>query len=442
MSDGDVDVGTVTQVPGDGSEAADLFAFCRELYPILRSITGEGLRQTLRLIGERIPLQLQEVASGTPVFDWTVPREWNVRQAWVADAAGRRVIDFERHNLHVLNYSTPIRGRMPLAELRPHLHTLPDHPDWIPYRTSYYKDAWGFCLTQRQLDALPDGEYDVCIDSTLAPGSLTMGEFVLPGDGDESVLISTHVCHPSLANDNLSGIAVATRLAQRLMARTRRRYTYRFVFVPGTIGAITWLATHEAETATIRHGLVLSGVGDHGPIHFKRSRRGNTTIDRAARHVLAASGRPHTVLPFSPYGYDERQYCSPGFDLAVGCLMRTPFGQYPQYHTSADNLSLLSPHALADSLAVCESIVDVLEGDARYRNLNPKCEPQLGKRGLYNQTGGQNQTRDFQMALLWVLSYSDGEHSLLDIAENSGVAFPSLRAAATALLDAGLLAPA
>ena len=416
-----------------------MHAFCASLFPICRSITGKGARQTLAAVAEKLPLTLTEVPSGTPAFDWVIPREWNIRDAWVKNSQGEKVIDFARSNLHVVNYSVPVRGRATLDELRARLHTLPDHPDWVPYRTSYYKDDWGFCLTQQQLDALPPGEYEYCIDSSLEPGSMTLGEVELPGESPDTVLISTHICHPSLANDNLSGLAVATWLAQHVAALPKRRYTYRFVFIPGTIGAVAWLSQREDLVPRIKHGLVLSGVGDTGPIHYKRSRRESAEIDQVMEFVLKASAPGHTIMPFIPYGYDERQYCSPGFNLPVGCMMRTPFGKNPQYHTSADNLELLSGAALQDSLERCQEMVAILEGNQRYLNLNPKCEPLLGKRGLYSTLGGENDAKAFQMALLWVLSYSDGEHSLLDIARKAEMPFRTIRAAADALEKAELL---
>ena len=415
-----------------------LYALMAELYPICRSITGAGLRETLRRLARHIPLRLHEVPSGTPVLDWTVPDEWNIRDAYVKDSRGERVIDFQRHNLHVLNYSVPVRARLSLAELRPHLYTLPEHPDWIPYRTSYYQPAWGFCLSHTQFLALPDDTYEVCIDATLEPGALTYGECYLPGETEAEVLISCHVCHPSLCNDNLSGVVVATHLARHL-ADAPRRYSYRFLFIPGTIGSITWLALNEAQLGRIRHGLVLTGIGDPGPFTYKASRRGDAEIDQAAAHVLKQSGRPHARQAFSPYGYDERQYCSPGFNLPVGCLMRTPFGQYPQYHTSADDLSFVQPEALGDSLAVCLELVEVLEHNRRYLNQNPKGEPQLGRRGLYGSIGGQSDAKTHQLALLWVLNLSDGAHTLLDIAERAGLPFGVIRIAAERLAQAGLL---
>lgn len=420
---------------------AEMHALVTELYPICRSITGDGMRRTLTRLQALVPLTMHEVSSGTTVLDWTVPKEWNIRDAYVTDASGTRVIDFQQLSLHVLNYSTPIRRRMPLAELKPHLFTLPDHPDWVPYRTSYYSEAWGFCASRRVVDALPEGDYDVVIDSTLRPGALTYGELVLPGETTDEMLFSCHSCHPSLANDNLSGMAVAVALARDLAARSRRRLTYRFLFIPGTIGSITWLATHEDVIPRVKHGLVLSCVGDGGGFTYKRSRRGDAPVDRAAAHVLRHTGSPYAVRDFVPYGYDERQYCSPGFDLAVGCFMRTPNGEYPEYHTSADNPGLVRPAALEGSVAALMTIVDVLEGDGRFRNTSPRGEPQLGRRGLYGATGGAARLPQFEFALLWVLSYSDGNHSLLDIAERSGLPFAAVRQAADALLGKGLLEP-
>jgi aminopeptidase-like protein len=420
----------------------ELYKLVAELYPICRSITGDGVRRTLEIVDREVGgLEVSEVPTGTQVLDWTVPREWNVRDAWVADAAGQRVVDFQASNLHLLGYSVPVRATMPLAELRQHLFTLPDHPDWVPWRTSYYAERWGFCASQRLVDSLPDGDYEVCVDTTLADGHLTYGEHLVEGRTDEEVLVSCHVCHPSLANDNLSGIAVAAGLARRL-AGSRPRYSYRFLFAPGTIGSITWLARNEDRVGRIRHGLVLACVGDPGGFTYKRSRRGDADIDRAVAHVLGRSGRPHRVVDFTPYGYDERQYCSPGFDLPVGCLSRTPYAAYPEYHTSADDLDLVGPAQLQESLEVCWEVVQVLEADRRYVNLSPKGEPQLGRRGLYGQIGGRSDAEERQMAMLWVLNQSDGRMSLLDVAERSGVPLALLAEAAAALEEAGLLAEA
>lgn len=429
-------------VPTDPSRLGDeLYDLVAELYPICRSITGDGFRRSLQILGEHIPLTLHEVPTGTEVLDWSVPREWNIRDAYVKDAQGRRVIDFRAHNLHVVSYSAPVHRRMPLAELRPHLYTLPDQPDLIPYRTSYYKDHWGFCLSHNALAQLADGEYEVCIDASLAPGSLTYGECLIHGSGDGEVLISCHSCHPSLCNDNLSGMAVATYLACSLRGRPLR-YSYRFLFIPGTIGAITWLARNEAELGRVRHGLVIACVGDGGHLRYKQSRRGDAEIDRAVRHVLGHSGAPFSIDEFSPYGYDERQYCSPGFNLPVGSLTRTPHGRFPEYHTSADNLDFVRPECLADSLAAYLAVAELLEQNLVYRNTSPRGEPQLGRRGLYSQIGGQTDTKRRELALLWVLSLSDGEHDLLAIADRAGLDFPTVAGAAAALEACGLLVPA
>ncbi|MEV6442021.1 DUF4910 domain-containing protein [Amycolatopsis sp. NPDC051716] len=415
---------------------AELHALVERLYPICRSITGDGVRQTLDIIGEHIALERHEVPTGTQVLDWTIPQEWNIRDAYVASPSGERVIDFQELNLHVVGYSVPVSRRMPLSELREHLHTLPEQPSWVPYRTSYYAPAWGFCLAQEKLDALPDGDYDVVIDSTLADGSLTYGEHVVPGRVTDEVIVSCHVCHPSLANDNLAGIAVAVSLAQQLAA-AQPHYTYRFLFMPGTIGSITWLARNASRIEKVRHGLVLACAGDPGSLTYKKSRRDDAEIDRVMQHVLRS--REHRVVDFSPYGYDERQFCSPGFNLGVGSLTRTPYAGYPEYHTSADNPGFVSPAAMEDTLGVLKDAFGVLDRNRRYVNLSPYGEPQLGKRGLYDSLGGRSDAKQAQMAMLWVLNLSDGEHSLLDIAERAGLPFDIVDVAARALHDAGLV---
>jgi aminopeptidase-like protein len=415
-----------------------MHSFIVDLYPICRSITGEGVRETLRLIQKRIPLDMHEVPSGTKVFDWTVPLEWNVTDAYIANEAGARVIDFKANNLHLMSYSTPLNKKMRLGDLRSHLFSLPDHPDWIPYRTSYYQENWGFCLRHKDLEQLADVEYDVVIDSTLKLGSLTYGECYLPGESSDEILISCHVCHPSLCNDNLSGIAVAVMLAQAMAARSRR-YSYRFLFIPGTIGSITWLARNEHATSRIKHGLVLTGLGDAGEITYKRSRQGQADIDRAMGHVLKHAGEAHTMIDFFPYGYDERQFCSPGFNLAVGCVMRTPHGHYPEYHSSADNLEFVKAESLAQSYACCLSAFEVLEQNGIYLNQNPKCEPQLGRRGLYRAVAGHQEKQSSELAMLWVLNGSDGTQSLLQIADRANLPFRDIHAAAISLVNVGLL---
>ncbi len=493
-----------------GRSMTDLAA---ELYPIPRSLTGHGVRATLERIARRISLEVHELPTGTPVLDWTVPKEWNPREAWIRDPSGRRVVDFADHGLHLVGYSVPIHCRLPLNELRPRLHSLPDQPALIPYRTSYYEESWGFCLPHRRLESLPDGEYEVFIDASLEDGSMTWGECLLSGSTTEEVVISSHVCHPQLANDNLSGIAVAVHLAEALAAVPERRYSYRFLFAPGGIGAIAWLARNRDRLDTFRHGLIAANLGDAGAFHYKKSRRGDAEIDRAVVAGLAELGEELVTEDFFPFGYDERQYCSPGFDLPVGVLTRTPWGRYPEYHTSGDDLSFVCADALAGSLAAYLGTAAVLEeareparqprlgrdlpssgegwrsrpaaartgsrtvpdgarrepdsglaralpavariappgsppasasgvgnpgGHRRYRNTEPFGEPQLGRRGLYGGLGGAGR-RDREIAMLWVLNQSDGERSLSDIAERSGMPLEAISEAADALRGAGLL---
>jgi aminopeptidase-like protein len=419
---------------GIGEEIYELIG---DLYPLCRSITGNGVRETLRVIGQHIPLEIHEIATGTQVFDWTVPREWNIKHAYIKEVGGDKVVDFQKCNLHVVSYSVPVQKTIPIAELKSHLFTLPDHPDWIPYRTSYYQDSWGFCISHNQYQQLTKDEYEVVIDSSLEDGHLTYGECYIKGRTNDEILISTHVCHPSLCNDNLSGLALATVLAKDVRS-VERRYSYRFLFIPVTIGSIVWLARNEDKVLNIKHGLVLTCVGDPGKITYKRSRRGTADVDRAMAHVLQHSGGDSDIVDFVPYGYDERQFCSPGFDLPVGCLMRTPNGRFPEYHTSADNLDFVQPGHLGDSFAKAVTCLSILEDNRIYVNQNPKCEPQLGKRGLYRAMAG-NSAASREMAMLWVLNYSDGEHGLLDIAERSALPFDSIKDAAEILVANGLL---
>ena len=418
------------------SVGLEIYQLIENLYPICRSITGDGFRETMQILQGYIPIQLHEVPTGTEVFDWIVPKEWNIRDAYVKDSKGRKVIDFQKSNLHILNYSVPFNGRVKLAELKEHLFSIPDHEDWIPYRASYYKENWGFCISHKVLESLEDEEYEVCIDSSLEDGHLTYGEYLIKGEIEDEFLISCHCCHPSLCNDNLSGIGVATFLAKHL-SQKRLRYTYRFLFIPGTIGSITWLSLNEDNVSKIRHGLVIACVGDPGKMHYKRTRRGDAEIDKAVAHVLKNSGDEYEIMDFSPYGYDERQYSSPGFNLAVGNLSRTPHGRFPQYHTSADNLDFVKANSLADSFTKYVEVINVIDNNKKYLNTSPKGEPQLGRRGLYSTTGGRIDAS--HMAILWVLNLSDGQYSLLDIAEISGVDFRSIQIAAEALLECGLL---
>jgi aminopeptidase-like protein len=415
-------------------------ALMRQLFPICRSLTGDGVRATFDILEEHIPIARTEVATGTHVFDWVVPDEWNIREAHITAPDGTRVVDFADSPLHVVSYSEPVRATMSLDALRERLFTLPDRPDAIPYRTSYHSRTWGFCLSHRQLLELAPGDYEVVIDSTLAAGHLTLGELRLDGAGRDEVLISTYVCHPSLANDNLSGIAVSAILAKELSRRSLR-HSYRFVFGPGTLGPLIWLQRNLDGLHRIAHGLTLSCIGDDGNLTYKRSRRGYADVDRAVATVLRDSGKPHTILEWEPWGGDERQFCSPGFDLPVGSLARTAHAAFPANHTSDDNLDLISVAALEEAISVCLAVIDVLETNRTVVNQSPFGEPQLGRRGLYRSAGGAVSTPDDQRALLWLLNQSDGDASLLAIADRSGLPYPVIEHAATRLEEVGLLAP-
>ena len=428
----------------DGTEnptrARQMFELIRELYPICRSITGDGARRTLEIIGRYIPLQVTEVPSGTEVLDWTVPREWNIKGGYIQTLSGQRVIDFAEHNLHVLNYSVPVDRRISREELDGHLWSLPEHPDWIPYRTSYYAERWGFCLSQRQREALTEPEYVVKIDTTLEPGHLTYAECTIPGESQDEILLTTHICHPSLCNDNLSGIAVATFLLRELLNGPRPRYTLRVLFIPGTIGSISWLAKNRERVGRVKHGMSLVCLGDDNPLTYKRSLQGDAEVDRILEHALGASSPPR-IIDYFPYGYDERQFNSPGFAVPFGSLMRGQHGQFPEYHTSADNLSFVKEQNLESSLALVLRVVGMLNDNRRFINQRPYGEPQLGKRGVYRALGGTD-IADTQLAIFWVLALSDGKHSLLDIAQRSKLSFELIRDAAGILERTELLAAA
>jgi aminopeptidase-like protein len=419
-------------------DAADeMLALVRELYPLPRSITGDGVRATLDRVAERLPAPLErhEVPSGTSVLDWTVPPEWNVREAWIADTSGNRLVDVADSNLHLLGYSEPVpRRRIARAELDAHLHSLPDQPQWTPYRTSYYERAWGFCLPQRLRDAMTDPEYEVCIDAMLAPGHLSYGELLLPGESEQEILLSAHTCHPAQANDNLASIALAVALARQLHEDGRRRYGVRLLLAPGTIGAITWLARNRERAKRIVGGLTLMGLGDDAPLRYKRTIGGDAAIDRAAAHVLRRSAGE--LRDFEPYGYDERQYNAPGFRLPVGSLTRGGHAGYPEYHTSADTPELLSREQLAAAYEAALAIVEVVQEDRVYTSRAPYGEPQLGRRGAYRSlagaAGGASPDK-LTMAMLWVLQLADGAHSLLDVAERAELPFEQVRAAADLL---------
>jgi aminopeptidase-like protein len=410
----------------------------RRLFPICRSISGDGVRQTLAVIAEHIPLERHEVPTGTRAFDWTVPNEWNIDDAYVMDEGGRRVIDFRRHNLHVVGYSRPIDAILSREELDRHLFSREDLPGAIPYVTSYYSDTWGFCLSHEARQRLDDGHYRVVIDSRLEPGSLTYGELLLPGQTEEEVLLSTYVCHPSMANNELSGPVVATLLARWIMAAPRR-YTYRIVFVPETIGSLTYLSRHlDAMKQRTVAGFVLTCLGDDRTYSFLPSRSGETLADRAALAVLGATQPDFVRYTFRDRGSDERQYCSPGIDLPVVSVMRSKYRTYPEYHTSLDDLDLVTPAGLQGGFTALRSCLELLERNARYRTT---ClgEPQLGRRGLYAPIGTADPHRSVA-DLLDVLAYSDGTRDLIDLVGLLAIPPSRIYQLVDTLVEEGLLA--
>lgn len=448
-----------------------MIALIEELYPICRSLTGDGVRETLRRIkdrlGDTVPFEMHEVPSGTPALDWTVPDEWNIRAASIRDATGKTLIDFADSNLHVVGYSVPVEARLTKEELEPHLHSLPEQPNAIPWRTTYYEKNWGFCLRETQRSAMGAGPFDVSIDATLAPGHLSYGEIFLPGKSDLEFLVSVHVCHPSLVNDNLSGIAVATALAanlsgsfdfmpndpasphtaagtvqaprnfERLIAD--RRLGVRILFVPGTIGSLTWLSRNRDRVPKVVGGLTLTCLGDTAPLTYKRTFSGQHPIDSFARSALARTNASPRLLDFYPYGYDERQYNSPGFRMPIGSLMRSRHGRFPEYHTSLDNPQLIAADRLEEAKIAVVQILAFLDGNRRYRSLVPDGEPQLGRRGIYRAMGGGGDPEALQYAMLWLLQAGDGEHSLLDVSERSEIAFETISAAADLLAEHDLI---
>lgn len=423
----------------DPEAGARAYALARELYPICRSITGPGVRETLKIIGREVPeLRIHEVPSGTPCFDWTVPPEWSVREAFIEDERGRRIIDFTDNNLHLVGYSVPVDRTLSLDELRPHLHSLPNQPDAVPYVTSYYAERWGFCLSHRQLRELEPGNYRVRIDSTLVPGSLTYAETILPGRLESEVFLSTYVCHPSLANNELSGPAVAAELVRWLSGLPRRRYTYRVAFIPETIGSILYVSRHLAHLRErVVAGFNLTCIGDDRVYSYLPSRNGGTLADRAALHALKHHAPDFIRYTFLDRGSDERQYCAPGVDLPVASIMRSKYGEYPEYHTSLDDLSLISPAGLGGGLQAVAKAILTVEANRIYRT-TVLCEPQLGRRGLYptlSSASGRHVGRLFAD----VLAYCDGEHDLLSIAELLNIPAWELAPAIVNLTDAGLI---
>jgi aminopeptidase-like protein len=422
-------------LPDSRALGGELVELMEELFPLPRSLTGDGVRATLRVLARELPLEIVETPSGTPVFDWVVPREWNLRRAWIEGPNGERIVDTADSPLHVLGYSVPVDTVLSLDELREHVYTHLDDPDLVPFRTSYWDEQWGFCMSRRRLDALEEGNYRVVVDAALAAGSLTSGEVLIAGETESEFLLSTYVCHPALANDNLSGIVVLWALGQVLGRQERLVNTYRLLWSPGTLGPLCWLDRNIDRLEQVRNGLVVSCVGDPGPLRYKQSRRGDAVIDRASAHVVGRSGGG-IVSRWQPSGGDERQYCAPGFDLPVGTLSRTPHGHFPEYHSSADDLSLVTPDALGESVRAALAIIDCVETNTRFRNRSPYGEPQLGRRGLYQSVpDGTNP----ESAYLWLLSLSDGSSDLLEIAERSGLPYEVVRSAARTLEQHELL---
>jgi aminopeptidase-like protein len=416
----------------------DMMELIQELYPILRSLTGDGVRETLGILARHNPIEIHEVPSGTPALDWDVPLEWNVREAWIRDPAGNTIVDIRESNLHVVGYSIPVRKRLPLEALQANLHSIPEQPEWIPWRTSYYEENWGFCLPHSQREALQEGEYEVCIDSSLEDGHLTYGELFLPGESDRELLVSVHICHPSLVNDNLSGVAVSTAVAEKLSG-SNRRLGVRFLFIPGTIGSLTWLERNRETAARIVGGLTLTCLGDSAPLTYKRTFGGKAEVDRVASQVLGELVPDHEELDFYPYGYDERQYNSPGFRMPIGSLMRSRHGRFPEYHTSADNISLISEGQLEEAANAVLNILRTMDQNRRFRSLAPEGEPQLGRRGIYRAIGGGGDPETRQYAMLWLLQAGDGSHTLLDVAGRSEIAFGDIHAAAIVLEQHALI---
>ena len=406
-----------------GDAGVDLHRWASDLWPLDRSLTGDGVRETLAYLKELLPdLTIHEVPSGTEAFDWTVPDEWNLREAWVEDSTGRLVIDSAWTNLHVVGYSEPFEGVVSREELLERLHTLPDQPEAIPYVTSYYRRTWGFCIAHRELVKLGDGPFRVRIDTTLLPGHLTYADLVIPGDTTDEVLLSTYVCHPSMANNELSGPVVAAALARWIQALPSRRYSYRLVIIPETIGSILYLSRHlDHLREYVKAGWVLTCMGDDRTYSYVPSRLGGTLADRVSLRVLRDRGSFHEYS-FLDRGSDERQWCSPGADLPVCSVMRSKYGEYPEYHTSLDNLEhVVTPEGLQGGLDVMKDCITLLEANQHYRTILPG-EPQMGRRGLYPTTsikGGAGDVRN----MMNVIAYCDGGHDLLNLCERTGLAW-------------------
>lgn len=413
-----------------------------KLWPINRSLTGNGNRESLKIIKEIVDLNISEIPSGTKCFDWTVPPEWNVNEAWVKDCSGQKIINFALSNLHLVGYSEPFHGTLSLSELKQHLYSLPDQPDLIPYTTSYYKRRWGFCISHNQLQQLKDEEYEVFINSTLDDnGSMTIADAIIHGKHEKEILFATYICHPSMANNELSGPLVSSFIYQLLKKREESlKYTYRFVFAPETIGSIYYLSKHGLHLKeNLEAGFVVTTVGDSGHFTYKRSRSENSLTNRAVETILSHSEAAYKVEDFFPMGSDERQYCSPGFNLPVGSLMRTRYGKYKEYHTSGDDKSFISFEAMADTIEIYLKVVELIENNCKPVNLLPDCEPQLGKRGLYPDISSSSEKTKIVEAIQWVLNYSDGLHDTIDIINKSKLKPSLIYSAIRSLNEAGLL---
>jgi aminopeptidase-like protein len=422
------------------TDGAEMHALMTELFPICRSLTGPGIRQTLQRFADFAPFRLHEIPSGTKCFDWTVPPEWTVRDAWVENSSGERVIDFHENNLHLVGYSEPVDVRMQLAELKAHLHTLPDLPEAIPYVTSYYRRYWGFCLTQPHLDSLAEGEYRAVVDTTLDEnGSLTYADLLIPGESEEEILFSSYACHPSMANNELSGPVLTTWLARFVAGLENRRYSYRFVIVPETIGSIAYISRHLEELKrNVRAGYVVTCVGGPDQATFLESRTGDTLADRAALHVLKSRGEPYHHWTYARRASDERQYCSPGVELPVASVMKSKYHDYPEYHTSLDDLDFVRPEHMQSSFDTYRDIIRTIEANRVYRTTVP-CEPQLGPRGLYPNLGDRTHQEAALYDRMALLAYADGRTDLIEIAERNASTVPRLAGHVAALTDNGLL---